>query len=257
MPKFNAQAYLTMIAVPRQKTADLAYLQTLQKQHLHHIPFENLDIHCGIPIQLEVDHLFDKIVARKRGGFCYELNGLFYALLQELGYDCWRVMARVYEAPRKYSPPYDHMALVVRLGRYMYLADVGFAEFSLHPIRLEKGRITKDGRNQYRVDQYYDYCRINTQKAGKWIPEYIFKLTPQAWNAFHDRSIFHQSDSGSHFQKGPMITKLSDQGRMTLTDKKFKYAGETKPIKGEEEFAKLLQQHFDLSWNKLKKPSKD
>ncbi|MEL6971835.1 MAG: arylamine N-acetyltransferase [Bacteroidota bacterium] len=257
MPKFNTEAYLTTIAVPWQQTADLAYLQTLQQEHLYHIPFENLDIHCGIPIQFDLDHLFGKIVARRRGGFCYELNGLFYALLQELGYDCWRIMARVYEAPRKYSHPYDHMALIVRLGKEIYLADVGFAEFSLHPIRLEKGAITKDGRNQYRVDQYYDYYRINSWRAGKWAPEYIFKPAPQAWTAFHDRSIFHQTDPSSHFQKGPMITKLSALGRMTLTDKKFKYDGATKPIKGEEEFAKMLLQHFDLSWTTLKTQSKD
>ena len=171
MPKFNAKDYLAIIGAPLGQTADLAYLKILQQQHLHHIPFENLDLHRGIPIRFDNDHLFGKIVEKKRGGFCYELNGLFYALLQELGYDCWRITARVYEAPRKYSPQYDHMALAVRFGDELYLADVGFGEFSLHPIRLQKGVITEDGRNKYRVDQYYKYLRISTRKEEKWVPE--------------------------------------------------------------------------------------
>ncbi len=251
MSKFHAKEYLALINAPQIKTADLAYLRILQEHHIYHIPFENLDLHRGIPIQFDVDHLFEKIVLRQRGGFCYELNGLFYALLQELGYDCWRISARVYDVPRKYSPRYDHMAVVVRLTQGLFLVDVGFGEFSLHPIRLAEGTTTNDGRSKYLVDRYYQYYRINSWKEGNWIPEYIFRLTPQPWHAFHERSLYHQTNPSSHFQKGPMITKLKKEGRITLTKRKLKFLGKEEPVAHMEHFAQLLYRHFNLHWKAL------
>ena len=255
MPPFNETAYLSALGLTRPLVADLNYLQTLTQRHLHRIPFENLDIHLGIPIQFDLDHLFTKIISQGRGGFCYELNGLFYALLQCLGYQVWLISARVYDNPRKYSPAYDHMAIVVQLSDGIYLADVGFGSFSEHPIRLEEGVVTHDGATNYRVDRYYQYYRISAYTNQQWIPEYICKLNPQPWQAFHNRSLYHQYDDGSHFRKGPVITKLTAEGRITLTDQKLKFQGKAKPVENMEQFAQLLYRHFGLSWKDLRQDS--
>jgi len=91
------------------------------------VPFENLDIHLKRPIVLEDNALFDKIVTRKRGGFCYELNGLFAALLRALGFDVVMLSAGVANPEREFGPDFDHMALLVTLEQ-SWLADVGFGD---------------------------------------------------------------------------------------------------------------------------------
>src|SRR5215831_9093371 len=127
-------------------TVDVSFdvLSKLQAAHLNHIPFENLDIHNGIKIDLY--NLYDKIVVRQRGGFCYELNGLFYQLLLQVGFNVKMVSARVYDGEKEYSPEFDHMALIVQLNSDRYLVDVGFGEFALHPIKIEINTEVNDPR---------------------------------------------------------------------------------------------------------------
>src|SRR5262249_9039065 len=159
------------------------------------VPFENLDIHLGRPIVLDDDVFFDKIVERRRGGFCYELNGLFAALLRELGFDVTMLSAGVagpaversgfslptavesssfslptavesssfslptaVESSRfslppgvKFGPDFDHMALRVALEEE-WLADVGFGDSFIEPIRLQQSIVTDDPTGAYRVD---------------------------------------------------------------------------------------------------------
>src|SRR5215472_10576938 len=107
-------AYLDRIAVARPPVLDEAALGMLHRAHLLAVPFENLSIHLGEPISLDEDDLKGKIVGRRRGGFCYELNGAFAALLERLGARVRRVSARVFGADGQLGPPFDHLALVVR-----------------------------------------------------------------------------------------------------------------------------------------------
>jgi len=105
--------------------------ETLRALHLAHhlaVPFENLDIHLGQPIILDEARFYDKIVRRRRGGFCYELNGLFAALLRELGFDVTTLSARVIDTqPGMIGPEFDHLVLLVQLEE-RWLADVGFGD---------------------------------------------------------------------------------------------------------------------------------
>src|SRR5215467_12534769 len=100
-------AYLERIGRAAPAIADQAGLRDLHKAHLLAVPFENLSIHLSEPISLDEDDLIDKIVSRRRGGFCYELNGAFALLLRSLGADVARVAARIYGHGRL-SPPFDH-----------------------------------------------------------------------------------------------------------------------------------------------------
>ena len=127
--------YLQRIDVARPESADAAALRSLHRAHQLAVPFENLSIHLAEPISLAEDELIDKVVTRRRGGFCYELNGAFALLLQALGFEVRRVAARVYGDGRL-GPPFDHLALVVRAvdGSGPWLADVGFGSHSTYPL---------------------------------------------------------------------------------------------------------------------------
>src|SRR6185437_10707982 len=106
-------AYLGRIDAAQPQALDAAALGGLHRSHQMTVPFENLSIHLSEPISLAGDDLLDKIVSRRRGGFCYELNGAFALLLQALGATVIRVAARVYGEGGRLSPPFDHMALIV------------------------------------------------------------------------------------------------------------------------------------------------
>src|SRR6187397_3354830 len=105
------QSYLQRINYRGEQTPTAATLRELHRAHLLTVPFENLDIHLGRPIVLEQGALFDKIVRRRRGGFCYELNGLFAALLYKLGFDVTMLSAGVARADGSYGPEFDHLTL--------------------------------------------------------------------------------------------------------------------------------------------------
>ena len=248
MSNFDVQFYLDTLGIKAPTTVSLSFLSKLQREHLYTIPFENLDIQRKVPIQLDLAHLFEKIILRGRGGFCYELNGLLHGLLQALGFNSRLISARVYDSPRQYSPAYDHMAIVVQLEDELYLVDIGFGDFAERPILIADGTTSSDGTRTYNVDRYYSYWRVNQLQEGKAIPEYIFKTTPEAWRNFEARSRFHQLDPQSHFQKGPVITRLSPWGRMTLTHQKWKLGERVRPLQSKGDFARLLRGYFVIDW---------
>ena len=136
--------YLRRINYTGTLDPTLGVLSQLQLRHLLSVPFENLDIHNKIEIDL--DNLYNKIVTLRRGGFCYELNGLFYELLTETGFAVKRVSARVYNSTKDYSPEYDHMAIIGSIENTNYLIDVGFGEFAFAPIPIELNKETADPR---------------------------------------------------------------------------------------------------------------
>ena len=123
----DVKAYLERIKYRGSLALNAETLRGLQAAHLLAVPFENLSIHAKQPIVLDDDALFTKIVERGRGGFCYELNGLFAALLRALGFKVEMLSAGVANAEGGFGPDFDHMALMVTLDE-RWLADVGFGD---------------------------------------------------------------------------------------------------------------------------------
>src|SRR5215218_8366156 len=144
MAGVNITAYLDRIQEGGSRGPDAGTLRRLQVAHLLAVPFENLSIHWGEPIVLDDEALFDKIVARRRGGFCYELNGLFAALLRVLGFDVEMLSAAVWGGAGKFGPEFDHMTLLVKLGE-RWLADVGFGDSFVEPLRLDERGVQTQG----------------------------------------------------------------------------------------------------------------
>src|SRR5262245_17464015 len=141
----DVPAYLDRINYRGPLNGDAETLRQLHLAHLRSVPFENLSIHAGEPIVLNDKALFEKIVKRRGGGFCYELNGLFSALLRSLGFKVDKLSAQVANASG-FSCDFDHMTLLVTLDE-RWLADVGFGESFVEPLRLdERGAQIQDGR---------------------------------------------------------------------------------------------------------------
>ena len=148
-------------------------LTHLQKQRLLSVPFENLDIHQGVPIVLEQTAILDKIVRRRRGGFCYELNSAFAWLLRELGFDVTFLSAEVARPGGEFDLPFGHMALRVDIDGRSWLADVGFGECFIQPLRLLPDRAA-DQRN-YRVTRHGKTWHLEKDDAAI----YRFTLEPR------------------------------------------------------------------------------
>ena len=248
----NIQKYLKRIQLDHAPLPSLEALKKLQQQHLYHIPFENLDIHYDRPIKLDLQRIYEKVILKKRGGFCYELNGLFYELLSFLGFELFRISARVYSQGKKnYSPEFSHLALVVNIEDQAYLADVGFGRFSMAPLKLALDEHQKNHQGEFKIDLFENkYLRVNRLENQTWIPEYIFEKIPRNFGDYQGMCHYFQTDPESHFRKKKMITKPTEKGRITLTSDELKItkAGNSKeiPILDETHFDQALWEHFQI-----------
>lgn len=245
----DKEKYLNRIKYSGSLEPSLVLLKKLQIQHLLHVPFENLDIHNKIPIVLSIDKIFDKIVYQNRGGFCYELNGLFYELLTALGFHAKRVSARVYNQNKSYGKEYDHLAIIVRIAEVDYLTDVGFGAFTFEPLALHFGIIQKDTNGNYLIDTFEnEYLRVNKIEDGKATPEYIFKNVARDFSEFEEMCHYHQTSPYSHFSSKKLISLATENGRITITGNRLKMKTfedlKESEIKDELEFHKLVQKHF-------------
>lgn len=246
----NFEKYLHRIDYTDELEPTLAVLQKLQRTHVLNIPFENLDIHYGIPIILDLEKIFEKVVVNGRGGFCYELNGLFYKLLKYIGFDVRRVSARVHGG-YDYGAEYDHLATIATINGVEYLTDVGFGDFTFKPLKLELNAIQKDERGDYMIEAHEeDYLRVRKVNTKEFSPEYIFKSIARDYAEFSEMCHYHQTSPKSHFTQQKMITKAIEKGRVTLTAKKLKISlGEDIKeiiVHTDEEFDHLLWSYFHI-----------
>jgi N-hydroxyarylamine O-acetyltransferase len=229
-------------------------LRRLHRRHLLSIPFENLDIHLGRPIILSKNAFYDKIIRHHRGGFCYELNGLFATLLDELGFNVSMLSARVARKGGGFSPEFDHMTLLVQL-KHTWLVDVGFGDSFTEPKRLDMLGPQVDHGKQYRFTRREGSILLSRKpkRNGAWEPQYLFSLRQRKLKDFIPRCRWQQTSPRSHFKKGRICTLLTSNGRVTLTDTKFiaTRAGKKikRPLKNREEFDMLLREHFGIDLN--------
>jgi len=247
----NKNAYLKRIGLSGADLAnDLPTLRRLQHAHLLAVPFENLDIHWKRPIVLDLERFYDKIVVEGRGGFCYELNGLFNELLKTLGFQTRLISARVFNGTG-HGPEFDHAAIVVTIGEEEFLADVGFGDFATEPLRFELGEEQQDPAGVFVIRKFDDeYFQVSKQSHDEWKREYIFKDIPRDLSEFAEMCDFQQYSPESHFTKGKLCSILTDDGRKTLTDNKFivhKADGKQEdPVISSQDFDRILADEFNI-----------
>jgi N-hydroxyarylamine O-acetyltransferase len=212
MERDGIDAYLARIGVHERPAPTPEALAHLHLAHLLAVPFENLSIHAGEQIQLDLAWLRDKIVTRRRGGFCYELNGLFAELLAALGFEVERLAARVYGDDGALGIPLDHMCL--RVGG-VWLVDVGFGDSFVRPLRLDVRAPQDDGRRGFRIVDDGAEARI-LEDDGQ--PSFRFELAPLALADFTPGCAYHQTSPASNFTRRSVVSRLTAGGRITLRD---------------------------------------
>lgn len=212
LPAPSLEGYLNRLELTDAPRPDHAGLVRLHRRHLLTVPFENLDIHLGFPIVLEVERLLAKIIDRNRGGFCYELNGSFAALLSGLGFETTLHEARVHGAAGL-GIRYDHACVMVQLDR-PYLVDVGFGDSFVEPMLFEPSRIHKERGRRFVIEQV----------GGGWFdllqddePQYRFSTEVRTLGDFTPGCEHHQTSPESSFTQKTVCSLATEDGRITIS----------------------------------------
>ena len=247
----NIKAYLQRINYHGSLALNAEALRELQRAQLLTVPFENLSIHAKEPIVLEDEALFTKIVERRRGGFCYEANGLFAALLRELGFDVRMLSAGVANAEGGFGPDFDHMTLMISLEQ-RWLVDVGFGDSFREPLLLDEGSEQVQGSRAYRIVPDGTHL-ILMQREGddEWKAQYRFTLQPHEYADYVEMCRYHQTSPQSHFTKARICSRATREGRITLSEMRFittsKNGGrQERTLTNQEEYAAILHEHFGI-----------
>ena len=246
----TVENYLRRISFHDDIRIDQSTLAGLHRKHIQSVPFENLDIHYGRKIRLDLRKLENKIVTNKRGGFCYELNGLFCALLRELGFDVQMISARVCERG-KIGREFDHMALVVNLDEE-WLADVGFGDNFLEPIRLKMDMKQKDHAGYFIIKTHHSTnLRLDASKDDvEYSPKYLFTLVERQLEDYTEMCEYHQTSPESSFTWERVCTIATENGRITLRNQSLIETVNghktVRQIKDEKEYTQILRERFQI-----------
>ncbi len=195
-------------------------LRALHLAHLFAVPFENLDIHLGREIICDESRFLHKVIDERRGGFCYELNGAFAALLRELGFQVSLLAAGVTRPDGSDGPEFDHLTLRVDLDQ-PWLADVGFGDSFLEPLRLQPNLEQAQIGRVYRLTQIEDVFNLEVWPRDRWKRQYAFTLQPRQLAEFAAMCHYQQTSPDSHFTQHRICSRATPDGRITLTDGKL------------------------------------
>jgi N-hydroxyarylamine O-acetyltransferase len=219
----DTDAYLSRIGAHYPELADTRSLASLQLAHMLSVPFENLDIHRGVPIVLDGGRIIDKVAYQHRGGYCYELNSAFGALLDTVGYSVDLVSARVARAGGRFGAEFDHMALIVRAGPDAgpLLVDVGFGDAFTRPIPLTSDVVRQDRDRMVRLIRSGDDWIYEENRGDGWQPQYMFTTKPRTLSDFAERNHWQQTSPDSHFTARIICSLLTADGRVTISGNRF------------------------------------
>jgi N-hydroxyarylamine O-acetyltransferase len=244
MKDLHRDHYLRLLGFDTPPPPDLRSLRALHLAHLRTVPFENLDIHLGVPIELDADRFVTKIL-RRRGGFCFELNGAFATLLTSLGYGVTLLEGQVYGDVE--TVRFGHLCLAVTPeDGGTYLADVGFGRAFDEPLDLLRRDEQRDPAGTFcieaRPDGWLDL------RSGA-VLAYRFSTEPHAMADFQPGCTFHQTSPTSPFTQGTLCTRRTAGGRVTLAGLlviETTTDGRRERMIGGDELAGELDANFDI-----------
>jgi N-hydroxyarylamine O-acetyltransferase len=250
----NVSTYLERIGYAKRTRPDVDSLFGLHRTHLLNVPFENLDIHSGVPIQLNLTTLWDKIVIRKRGGFCYELNGLFAWLLTRIGFEVTYLNGQVYNSAGIRGRRFDHLALMVRVPgvEQGWLADIGFGDSFTEPLRLEFNDEQAERLRAFRIEPVSEgFDLVRRDYDGEWRRQYFFDLQPRNFPADYEEGCwYHQTSPLSSFTRERVISRATPDGRISLNSQHLKITRNgtfsKQEVNSEAEFYELLDTYFGI-----------
>ncbi|MFF9026965.1 arylamine N-acetyltransferase family protein [Streptomyces iakyrus] len=269
MNSAQVDAYLRRLGVEHPAWPTVDALRELHLRHLQTVPFENLSIHLGEEIVLEEKRLLDKVVGARRGGFCYELNGSFGALLAALGYDVALLAARVYGEEGRLGIPYDHLALRVRtVDGGDWLADVGFGAHSHLPLAFgDRGEQQDPGGTFRIVEAEPDAAGVRgghgTAEAADLdvfrggTPQYRLEVRPRVLGDFVAGAWWHSTSPVSHFTRSLVCSRVTeDGGRITLSGRTLTATAadgtrEVRELETDEEVLGVYRERFGIELDRV------
>lgn len=219
----DLSAYFERIAYTGSARADV---QTLRDLHLLHplaIPFENLSTLIGEPVPLDIDALEDKLVTRQRGGYCFEQNSLFQAVLETIGFSVTALAARVVWNERAgFVNPRTHMVMLVDIGSTQYVADVGFGGATLTaPLELVEGAEQQTPHEVFRIVRRKGDFEVQVRIDDTWRPTYVFDLQAQWPVDYEVLNHYVATHPGSPFRSRLMAARPTEDRRYALGNRQL------------------------------------
>ncbi len=216
----DASSYLERIGYSGTPRLDRDTLGALQTAHMLNVPFENLDIvPLHRPISLDESALWDKIAVRRRGGFCYELNGMFAWLLRQLGFEVTYLNGRVVGRDGNLGMDFDHLAMLVGVpgDTQRWLTDVGFGDSFSTPLDFREAE-QPQGLRAYRLEPRGEgHILWQRDYDGNWQRQYWFDLLPRSFPSDYESACAYNAGSPrSHFTQKSIVSKMTPQGRISL-----------------------------------------
>lgn len=250
---FDADAYCHRIGYRGPRCASLQVLRDIHALHPAAITFENLDVLLQRPISLEPGALAEKMVRRRRGGYCFEQNTLLMAALEALGFSVRGIAGRVQWNAGGRVLGRNHMALLVTTEEGDVLADVGFGGLTLTaPLRLEEGVAQQTPHGVYRLLRVADEWQLQAQLDGAWAPMYQLSLAQQAPSDWEVTNWFAATAPASIFTRMPIVARPAADGRYAMRNDRLRHyrndgTVEERPIATAEQLANVLRDIFNLT----------
>jgi N-hydroxyarylamine O-acetyltransferase len=250
----NVSAYLDRIHYTWPVGPDVETLRGLHIAHMQKVPFENLDIGLKRLIKIDENSLWDKLINQKRGGFCYELNGLSAWLLKQIGFGVIYLNARVFNSTGELGIDFDHLALLVTIPDQSthWLADVGFGDSFNEPLQFEERGEQGQGLRAYRIEETSDgYVTWQKNYDGLWERLYFFDLQAHQFPAEYEAAcLYHQTSPKSSFTRNSIISRATPNGRVSLEDDWLilttEGTREKRPLADKKEYEELLKKYFEI-----------
>jgi N-hydroxyarylamine O-acetyltransferase len=210
--KPNIDAYFERIGFSGSIAPTLETLVQLHALHPAAIPYENLDPLLGVPVRLDLANLQQKLLFDRRGGYCFEHNTLFRAMLQDLDFEVKTHAARVlWGTPPDVEPPLRHMVLTVDIGGVSYLCDVGFGgQTATAPLRMRRDAEQETPNDTYRLQEVDGTWTVELKIEEDWHPLYSFELAERDDELIADMN--DKADSSSFFTENLLVAR-SEKGR--------------------------------------------
>jgi N-hydroxyarylamine O-acetyltransferase len=218
----DINAYLDRIGFTKNVTADDNVLAELHEHHITSIPFENIDVALKRFFPIDLSAIFRKVVMNRRGGYCYELNHLFYQLLSRSGYRCKMISCRMFDGNATPGPDFDHMALIVETST-RWLVDVGAGDLFVRPMNIDRRGMQTDRDRNFAVEITGNEYLLVMYKEHEKVAKYSFGVNPRSITDFEEMSVLKQLDHGSYFVKNLVCTRATSNGRVTLFNNLLKH----------------------------------
>ena len=249
----DIDAYLGRIGYAGTREPTLKTLRALHALHAGAISFENLDVLLKRRIHLGAAALEQKLVRDKRGGYCFEQNGLFAAALKALGYDLTGLAARVYIGQTPGRIQRSHMLLLVKLPEGLYVADVGFGAWALSaPLKLDETGEQQTPHGPYRIVPDGEGFLEQTIVDGQWTTLYRFTLEEQLPQDYEVCNWYCSTHPESRFLTDLMVARVPAERRLGLLNNRFSIhfpdgKTERRELKNADEIAAVLEDEFAIS----------